>query len=178
MNVELDRDVFLGFAVQNAIPPGSRLRKQVDRRIEQLVQIDDKKPINLAVVLHVLEACRQQLQHEGDDDGGLNKGMTALSLRADQDGSDEFFPEICYPVEEYLSQVDETKWDRVVINYASKAAKCWNCGLNGHIRRNCPNKLTPWNRPVGNTYSRCLPACEWYQPSLACRHGHWCASEQ
>lgn len=152
MNVEINRDIFLGFVVQNGIPASSKLRDEVDRRIEQLVQMDDKKPITLAVVLHVLEACRQQLQHENRDNDHHEKHLSVFTAAIDRDTTNDVFPEICYPVKDYLSQINESKWEWAVANYALRAAQCWNCGSSGHVKRNCPKKTTTRYKHDGNQY--------------------------
>lgn len=157
MNVKIDWDVFLGFVVQNGIPIGSRLRDEVDRRIKQLVKLDDRKPITLAVVLHILEACRQKLQHKNRDGEHGGKSMSVFAINSNDATASKVFPEICYPIEDYLNQINESKWDRAVANYASKAAQCWNCGMNGHVKRSCPNKARPWMKPAGHQYSHFMP---------------------
>lgn len=162
MHVTLDRESFLGFIVQNNLPPNSRLRDEVDRRIKHLLLEDNKRQITLTTVLFVIESCQQQLRHE-EQDARSSTTPTFNSANVDGIESDSnHFPNISYPIEAYLEQVLEEQWDRAMAFFAKRAAKCWNCGLEGHTRRNCKRGPQSDGRAPQHVYSTPFPA---YQPS-------------
>lgn len=139
LHVDLNRDTFLAFIVQNSLPSGSRLKDKVDRRIEHLMLEDDKRQITLPAILGLIESCRQQFRHDNLDStnttSAFNAGAVEPTLTLPVT-----FPDIRYPLEAYLEDIPEELWDQAISFYASRAAKCWTCGSNQHWKKDCPNK--------------------------------------
>lgn len=136
MHVDILRDTFLAFVAQNGLPQGSRLNEEVDRRIEHILLENNHQQISLTAILHLIESCRQQLQHKG-----LTNTSIPTTFLAKTDGQpQENFPNIVYPIEAYLNQIDKDLWDQAVNFFAARAAKCWQCGSNDHIKRQCPER--------------------------------------
>lgn len=161
MHVTLYRKTLLGFIIQNSLPANSRLKDEVDQRIKHLIMEDDKRPITMTTVLFVIESCRQQLQHKAQDSGALTTpAFHSTQLTTDVDEAS--FPSIIYPVEAYLEQISEEQWDQAIVFFARKATKCWNCGSEGHVNKDCKARKGTLNRNHGNTYSNPFPA---YPPS-------------
>lgn len=160
MHVDILRDTFLAFVAQNGLPQGSRLKEEVDRQIEHLLLENDHQQISLTAVLHLIESCRQQLQHEGV----TNTSIPTTFLAKTEGRLQDDFPEIVYPVEAYLDQIKEDLWDRAVILFAARAGKCLQCGSNDHIKQQCPERNRTVSSGTNRTYALTTPHATPHSP--------------
>lgn len=117
MHMNLDQQSFLGFIVQNNLPPNSCLCDEVDRQIQHLLLEDNKQQITLMMVLFLIKSCWQQLQHDEQDARGLATPTFNLAQAGDVDDLDDPFPYISYPVEAYLEQFPEEQWGQAMTSF-------------------------------------------------------------
>lgn len=142
MGISLTQDVFLGFIVQNSITQGSRLREEVDRRLEQYVQQNERVPLSLTYVVQTVEICRQQLLHATNDPP---IAMTTALQTTIHPNHDNVFPEVKYPVEDFQAAVPQEQWPEALEFFAASATGCWHCGQVGHTQRFCRMRQNwPW----------------------------------
>lgn len=57
MGIKLTDNIFLSFIFQNSILAGTQLRKEVDWRLEHLVQQSNPSPLSLEIVVQAVELC-------------------------------------------------------------------------------------------------------------------------
>lgn len=100
-NVKINDNTLLSLVVQNSIPPGTKICDEVDRRLENLVQADDRNPPTLSQVLQTIETVRQnQLLADHPHNSRPSVFLAQAGCH-----DNKTFPPITYPVASYLDAI-------------------------------------------------------------------------